>query len=153
MKQRPPPHPRDKDWPQRIPPTLGPFPKGRRAEQQASICKPRRPTSEMENEEAFEAEAEIHGLEQMRSRSLHRSTQKGHDTLKATSGGFEPERDIHNEESPLLSPDRGDGGREASERGAGETREPPKWDGEGGFEGRPWWNKPSVRVYHLGTND
>lgn len=98
----------------------------------------------MENEEAFEADAEVDGLEQMRSRSAYRSTQKGHNTIKEALGGFESERDIHNEESPLLSPDRGNGGREASEQGAGETMGPPKGDGEGDFEGRPWWNKPSV---------
>lgn len=98
----------------------------------------------MDNEEAFEADAEIHGLEQLRSRSLPPSTHKGHDTLKETSAGFEPERDIHNEESPLLSPNRGDGGREASEHGVGEISGPPKRDGEGDFEGRPWWNTPSV---------
>lgn len=100
----------------------------------------------MENEEAFEADAEVDGLEQMRSRSAYRSTQKGHNTIKEVLGGFESERDIHNEESPLLSPDRGNGVREASEQGAGETMGPPKGDGEGDFEGRPWWNKPSVRT-------
>lgn len=99
----------------------------------------------MENEEAFEADAEIHGLEQMRSRSSYRSMHKGHDTVIAASGGFESERDIQSEDSPLLPSNRGDGGREASEYGADETRGPPKWDGERDFEGRPWWNKPSVR--------
>lgn len=99
----------------------------------------------MENEEVFEADAEADGLEQWRSRSAHRSTQKGYDTVKAAFGGFESERDMHDEESTLLSPDREFGGREASEHSAGEIRRSPKWDGEGDFEGRPWWNKPSVR--------
>ncbi len=99
----------------------------------------------MENEEVFEADAEIRGLEQMRSRSSHRSTQKGHDAEIAALGGFESERETRNEESPLLSPDRGDQGREAPGNGADETRESPKWDGERDFEGQPWWNKPSVK--------
>lgn len=99
----------------------------------------------MENEAAFEADTEVHGLEQMRSSSPYRSTQKGHDTVKASSGGFESEREIYNEESPLLSPNREDGSREASEDGAGGPSEPPKWDAERDFEGLPWWKKPSVR--------
>lgn len=99
----------------------------------------------MENEEAFEADAEIRGLEQMRSHSSYRSTQKEHGAVRAATGGIESETDIHNEESLLLSPDGNDGGREASEHGAGETRGPPKWDGQGDFEGLSWWNKPSVR--------
>lgn len=98
----------------------------------------------MENEEVFEADAEINGLEQSRSRSSYRYTQKGHHTVTATLEGFESERDNHNEESPLLSPERGDGGAQVSEHGASETRGPPEWDGERDFEGRPWWNKPSV---------
>lgn len=99
----------------------------------------------MENEEAFEADAEVDALEQLRSRSSHRYTQKGHDKVTSDLGGFDSDRGNHNEESPLLSHERGDGSTEASEHGAGETRGPPKWDGERDFEGRPWWNKPSVR--------
>ena len=97
----------------------------------------------MENEQAFEADAEIHGLEQVHSRSSPQSSREGRDTVKAAVGGFESERDSPDEESPLLSPDRGDGG---GEHGAGATRGSPKWDGEEDFEGRPWWNKPSARA-------
>ena len=97
----------------------------------------------MENEEVFEADV-VHGLEQMHSHSPYRPTPKGHDTVKAPSANLESEREIHHEESPLLLPNRGDGGRETSEHGVSETRGSPKWNGEGDFEGRPWWNKPSV---------
>ena len=101
----------------------------------------------MENEEAFQADAEINGLERMHSRSSHPSENKGHATVKGAPG-----RHTHDEESPLLSSSREDEGEEASEHGAGETRGPPNWDGEGDFEGRPWWNKPSVRIPDLNTN-
>ena len=101
----------------------------------------------MENEEVFQADAEMNGLEHMYSRSSHRSENKGHNTVKVTPG-----RHTDGEESPLLSSSRGDEGEEASENGAGETRGPPKWDGEGDFEGRPWWNKPSVRILDPNTN-
>ena len=100
----------------------------------------------MDNEAAFEADAEVHGREQAHSPSPYLSTQKGHDIVKASEGGSQLERQIHNEETPLLSPNRGDGGREAAEAGAGEPRGPPKWDAEGEFEGLPWWNKPSVII-------
>ena len=96
----------------------------------------------MENEEAFEADAEINGLQQMRSRSTYRSTQKGHDTEEADLAS---ERNPHDEETPLLSSDHEVEGTIASEDRPGVTRRTPKWDGEGDFEGRPWWNKPSVR--------
>ena len=95
----------------------------------------------MENEEVFQADAELNGLEYTDSRSSRRSTQKGHDPVKAALGGLEAERDIHDEDTPLLVSNRED----SSQRGASETSGPPKWDREGDFEGRPWWNKPSVR--------
>lgn len=101
----------------------------------------------MENEEVFQADAEITGLQHIHSRSLHRSGNQGHDTGKVASGTY-----IHDEESPLLSSSRENEGEEASEHGAGETRGPPKWDGEADFEGRPWWNKPSVRIPDSNTN-
>ena len=99
----------------------------------------------MENEEAFRANAELNGLERMYTRSSHRATNKGHGPVKATSGGSEIEREIPDEERPLISSDREDRVGEEPEHGAGETRGPPKWEGEADFEGRPWWNKPSVR--------
>ena len=101
--------------------------------------------SKMDNEAAFEADVEVHGLEHMHSRSSHRSTDKGHDTVKASLGGFESEREIYDEESPLLSPDRVGGSREASDDGADAPRGPQKWDAERDFAGLPWWKKPSVR--------
>ena len=101
----------------------------------------------MENEEVFQADAEINGLEHVFSRSLRRPVNKGHDTIEVT-----PARRTHDEESPLLSSSREDQGGQAPEYGAGEIREPPKWDGEGDFEGRPWWNKPSVRFPDPKTN-
>ena len=101
----------------------------------------------MENEEVFQADAEINGLEHIYSRSSHPSKNKGHEALRVTPG-----RHTHDEESPLLSSVREDGSGEAPEHGVGEIREPPKWDGEGDFEGRPWWNKPSVRFPDANTN-
>ena len=99
----------------------------------------------MENEEAFQADAEINGLEHMYSRSSREK--KGQDAVKGAPG-----RHTRDEESPLLLSIREDEGEEATEHGAGESRGPPKWDGEGDFEGRPWWNKPSVRITGPNTN-
>ena len=96
----------------------------------------------MENEEVFQADAELHGLAHMDLRSSYPTKQKGHDIAKAALRGIQVERDISSEESPLLSRNSEDRDREASER---EIRGPPKWDGERDFEGLSWWKKPSVR--------
>ena len=95
----------------------------------------------MENEQVFEADAELHGIEYMRSRSSHATAQKSRSPVKATFHGIEIEANSPSEESPLLPPDHRDGGSgEASEDGDA----PAKWNGERDFEGLPWWKKPSV---------
>lgn len=68
--------------------------------------------------------------------------------MKAIYGSFEPPKDAIREHSPLLPPgrDRSSFNKDTETRKTGnaDTRGPPKWDGERDFEGRPWWNKPSV---------
>lgn len=105
----------------------------------------------MENDQAFEAEADIEALERVDSRLRQRSSHKGHDTLKAALGGFESEAERNDEHSPLLprvagedhDSDRTLGNDEEGRRGS------PTWEGERDFEGRPWWNKPSVWILLL----
>lgn len=100
----------------------------------------------MENDQVFEAEADIEAFESVDSGSRPRSSHKGHDTLKAAFGSFEPERERDHERTPLLPRENGQNrmnGR-GLKNGNGDRRESPSWDGERDFEGRPWWNKPSV---------
>ncbi len=91
----------------------------------------------MENNEAFEAEATL----EARSRS-YRSKRRANG---AVNGGRGSHKENDYDETSLLS-------REidqdyASADGTsddGDTRGPPEWSGERDFEGKPWWNKPSV---------
>ena len=101
----------------------------------------------MENDQAFEADADVNALERLNSRSHQRSSHKGQEALEAAFGRFTSRDDIDGEDTPLL---RRNDGEEAEndgpfEHGEGNERGPPTWDGERDFEGLPWWNKPSVR--------
>lgn len=105
----------------------------------------------MENEQAFEAEVDVEAFEIVDSRSRQRSSHKGHDTLKAAFGSLGPEEDGNYEHTPLLPRENGQNQENprAAEDGNGPGRGPPTWDGEMDFEGRPWWNKPSVWIPSL----
>lgn len=98
----------------------------------------------MENNQAFEAEADIEALERV-DRHLHqRSSRNGRNTMKAALGGFDTEGERNDENSPLLPPGLAED-RESEGNGDGDRRDSPTWSGERDFEGHPWWNKPSVR--------
>ena len=103
----------------------------------------------MENDQAFEADADVDALERLDSRSRQRSSHKGQEALEAAFGRFGSRRDTNQEDTPLL---RRDGDQEDeidgyTEHGESNGRAPPTWDGERDFEGRPWWNMPSVRYF------
>ena len=103
----------------------------------------------MENDQAFEADADVDALERLDSRSRQRSSHKGQEALEAVFGRFGSRRDTNQEDTPLLrrdddQEDEIDGHTEHGERNG---RAPLTWDGEGDFEGRPWWNMPSVREF------
>ena len=88
----------------------------------------------------FGADADAEALERLDSRSRQRSSHKGQDAMEASFGRFGSRKDTDLENTPLL---RHDGDQE-DENDARSGRAPPSWDGERDFEGRPWWNKPSV---------
>ena len=100
----------------------------------------------MENEQAFEADADIGAFESLNSLSRQRSPNQGRDTMKAAFGTFGPQDENTSETTPLIA--RQDGHTQNDGEGTGDRadddRGPPTWDGERDFEGRPWWNKPSV---------
>lgn len=105
---------------------------------------------ENQNDQAFEADQDVNTYENLRSRSAHLSHQ-GHDTVKAAFGAFERQEDADNDRTPLLgrngSGERGDSAKR--DNGEDDGGGHPQWDGERDFEGRPWWNMPSVRAYKL----
>ncbi|KAK4696925.1 hypothetical protein P7C71_g1073, partial [Lecanoromycetidae sp. Uapishka_2] len=62
----------------------------------------------MENDQAFEAEADIEAFERADTRVRQRSSHTGHDLAKTALGGFETEEARSDERSPLLSRDDGE---------------------------------------------
>lgn len=104
---------------------------------------------ENQNNQAFEADQAIDALDRLPSRSgiSRGSSHKGHDALKAVFGGYGTREDVEHDRTPLLSRDHGRdhdnfNDTDQSER---DGQGPPTWEGERDFDGRPWWNKPSVR--------
>lgn len=98
----------------------------------------------MENDAVFEAEAHVDHRLRDSSPSPHYDGQDlGVDAVTSTYGAV-TRKDVDYEDTPLLS--RIDNGvTDAEERG---HNEPPAWHGERDFEGKTWWNRPSVR-FHL----
>lgn len=94
----------------------------------------------MQNDLVFTGQASMDATSALRSRP----SQRGHDAVTAASGGFEVFKDTEYESAPLLDRDDEDGdGRLESPNGDGQ-RGRVEWEGEKDFEGRPWWNKPSI---------
>lgn len=95
--------------------------------------------SGMENDQVFTGSANIDTTSALRSRP----SQRGHDAVMAASGGFEVLRDTDYERTALLARNEQD---HDSPEDPSEDRQrgSVEWEGENDFEGRPWWNKPSV---------
>ena len=99
----------------------------------------------MENDQVFASDAAISTAVPQSYNGGHR----GHDATIAAYGGIEAYKDTDYEATPLLSGGVDDGYVGGATRpGDGEDRDPPGWSGERDFEGRPWWNKPTVRHVH-----
>lgn len=102
---------------------------------------------ENNNDQVFEADQDVNAFEQMgpKSRKSDSSLHKGRDTMKAAFGVLESQEHMRDDHTPLLSRERSQsyGSREETVAG-GDGRGDPSWDGERDFEGRPWWNTPSV---------
>ena len=94
----------------------------------------------MENNEAFEAEAALEARE--RSQRFQR---RGNGTVKSTTGGSGSRNGSDYDDTPLLSRELNhDYGSSSELVEESDSRAPPEWSGERDFEGKPWWNKPSV---------
>ena len=99
---------------------------------------------ENQNDQVFEADQEVNAYLHLPSSSSH----KGRDTLKAAFGRFNSKQEAEDDRTPLLGGNRGQD-QDGSSSPSNLTRdgEPTSaWEGERDFEGRPWWNKPSVRM-------
>ena len=101
----------------------------------------------MENDQPFEVDADLGALHQLNSQSRQRSSHKGQDALEAMSRRFGSHKESDDENTPLLGRDGEldvDIG-ENVDNGGDDGRAPASSGTQDDFEGRPWWNKPSVR--------
>ena len=99
----------------------------------------------MENDRAFEADAELDALERNLSGSSH-STRNGHEAIQAVVGGFESQQERDHAESPLLPKQPGQN-RSDSDQAVlvdEEDGSSQEWSGAHDFDGLPWWKRPSV---------
>lgn len=99
----------------------------------------------MENGQVFAADAALQLPSSKAAPPPYKGRHAGHPVAVAASAGVEIPKDSDYEDTPLLSRDIDDDyDTHASRREDGDDRGPPRWSGERDFEGRPWWNKPSV---------
>lgn len=100
----------------------------------------------MENDQVFAAEAEIDS--RLREDPSSRPNGGRHHTAIAEppdSGRPASRRKVDDEDTPLLS--RTDDDLTIAEDDSQDDG--PSWSGERDFEGKTWWNKPSVRIGFL----
>ncbi|KAI9876985.1 MAG: hypothetical protein M1830_005112 [Pleopsidium flavum] len=93
----------------------------------------------MENDAVFVAEANVDHRLRESSPFQHNEQDLGVDAVTSASGGVAVRKDVDYEDTPLLS--RIDDDVTSEESGHDER---PRWSGERDFEGKTWWNKPSV---------
>ncbi len=92
----------------------------------------------MDND-VFVAEAEVEfGAIQRKGFQLPHS-----DAQSSKAGRPATRKDVSYEDTPLLSRI---GDEDEYVQGSGQD-EGPSWSGARDFEGRPWWNRPSVRCW------
>ena len=106
----------------------------------------------MENDQAFAADANLDITSKLRSRHSDHASHRAHDAANAASDGIEAYKDSNHEDTPLLSRSiEEDFVRHSSSHDGEQDPEQPEWSGAKDFEGRPWWDRPSVspRVYPL----
>lgn len=102
---------------------------------------PTPPRTKMEaNEQMFKADEAV----QIQSKVRLRPSHLGHDLVQITAGGIESHKNLDGENAPLLAKGNDDSGATYDGFGDGHERSEQHWSGDKDFEGRPWWNKPSV---------
>lgn len=103
----------------------------------------------MENDQVFAAEADIETRfghdPSLRHAVRHRVAADGRKPLAAASTS---RKRVNQEDTPLLAREEEDEDDDASTGHDGDNvqTEEPSWPGERDFEGKPWWNRPSVGI-------
>lgn len=99
----------------------------------------------MENDQVFAADAALRITASKAAPPPYHRENTARTVVTAANGGAEAHKDADYENTPLLLRDPDEGcGAPAPRHEDDEDRGPPGWSGERDFEGRPWWNKPSV---------
>ncbi len=99
----------------------------------------------MENEQIIAADADIDTVFRPQSRRIDRPAHRAHDAVMEVTDANEVQKSSDHEDTPLLARDiENDYVRRSDNAGCDRESEQPEWTGARDFEGRPWWNKPSV---------
>ena len=99
----------------------------------------------MENDPAFVADAHLEITSRSRSRHSYRANHRAHDSIGAANSAIESSKGSDSAETPLLSRSiEEDFARPSSSDDGKPQPEEAEWSGAKDFEGRPWWNTPSV---------
>ena len=99
----------------------------------------------MENDEALTADANLNITSKLYSQRLDHASHRARDAADAASGATEVHKDSDHEDTPLLSRNiEEDLTRHSSSHDGEQDPEETEWSGAKEFEGRPWWNRPSV---------
>ncbi|KAL8827659.1 MAG: hypothetical protein Q9191_003053 [Dirinaria sp. TL-2023a] len=99
----------------------------------------------MASDQAFDADAHHRVHPRSRSRHSDRDNQPAHDSIGAGNGATERYKGSDSEETPLLSRSIEEDFAHRSSSDDGEPHsEEAEWSGAKDFEGRPWWDTPSM---------
>ena len=102
---------------------------------------------ENENQQVFETNQDVDGFERLDSSSRHDAgaSTTGQHVMEAAFGRLESHEAV-DDRTPLLATRGEENAQIEQDNGNVESdgRKPPTWEGERDFEGKPWWNRPSV---------
>ena len=100
----------------------------------------------MENDQGFVVDADLDAVSRSRSRHSHGDRHRDQVAATASTGATEAVNDDPYEDTPLLSRTiEEDLATRPSSPGSVPHYGEPEWSGASDFEGKSWWNKPSVR--------
>lgn len=101
----------------------------------------------MENDQLIAADAGVDPVSRSQSRRIDHSAQSAHDAVNKAGGAIDVIKSSDDENTPFLSRDIDEDRERRSETpGDGHGSENAEWSGARDFEGRPWWNRPSVSL-------
>lgn len=99
----------------------------------------------MENDQILAADADIDAASRSRSRHIDHPAHRAHDTVMEVTDAIEAQKSSDHEDTPLLARNiENHYVRRSDDASCERESEQPEWTGARDFEGRPWWNKPSV---------